>query len=176
MLVNLRKYKTLQYINKQGSFILLKMLPSNQIDFINFKNKLNKYNLQIKVAKTKEVKAFLQKIYNKNVYYTSFDLQFHGQLYIIKTIKSGDCLFNNYYTFYNNEIRSNAQAEKKMIVLAFFYKSFFYKIKTLDNLLKKTKLENPALPLISLIKTSLSFNLLKFVYYKFVFLLKNSVT
>jgi hypothetical protein len=174
MSVNLRKFKTLQYINKQGSFIVLQMLPSSQIDFISFKNKLNKNNLRIKVAKTKEVKAFLQKIYNQDVYHMSFELQFHGQMYIIRTIKSEDCLFHNYYMFYTNEIRGNAQAEKKMIVWAFFYKSFFYNIKTLDDLLKKTKLENPALPLISLVKTSLSFNLLKFVYYKLIFLLKNS--
>jgi len=88
MLINLRKYKTLKFLNQLNSFIILKMLPLSQTEFIKLKNVLGKYNIEIKIAKTKEFKAFLEKMYKQNIYTNQFNLQFHGQLYILRTKKS----------------------------------------------------------------------------------------
>ena len=138
MLISLRKYKTLKFLNELNSFILLKMLPLSQMEFIKLKNVLGKYNIQIKIAKTKEIKALLEKMYKKDIYTNQFNLQFHGQLYILKSLKLTDCLLNNFYNFHQlEETYSLNNKTKKFIVLSVFYKSFFYKITTLNSICKK---------------------------------------
>jgi hypothetical protein len=156
MLINLRKYKTLKFLNQLNSFIILKMLPLSQTEFIKLKNVLGKYNIEIKIAKTKEFKAFLEKMYKQNIYTNQFNLQFHGQLYILKTKKITDCLLNNYYKFNINEETYNLENKnKKFIVLSLFYKSFFYKITTLNSICKKREFIKTNSQIILLFKNNL---------------------
>jgi hypothetical protein len=174
MLINLRKYNTLKFLNKLHSFIILKMLPLNQFEFIKLKNIFQKYNIQIKVAKTKEVKALLQKMYQKNIYSNKFNLQFHGQLYILKTIQNNDCLLQNFYNFNKNEESYNIlNPNKKFIILSLFYKSFFYKITTLRSILKKITFIKLDSQIILVMKNSLcKLFFSKLVLIKFVLVLK----
>ena len=126
------------------NLIDLKMLPLSQTEFIKLKNVLGKYQIEIKIAKTKEFKAFLEKMYKQNIYTNQFNLQFHGQLYILKTKKITDCLLNNYYKFNKNEETYNLENKnKKFIVLSLFplpdanrFESNGDQAKALNNIIK----------------------------------------
>jgi ribosomal protein L10 len=173
MLVKLRKYKTLKFLNQSTSFIILKVLPLNQVGFIKLKNILQKYNIQIKVAKTKEVKALLEKIHLKEVYKNQFNLQLHGQVYILKSKNNNTCLLNNFYDFHKNEHEYNLWNNKKFIILSIFYKNFFYKITTLQKILKKQDFIKTDSEIIRVIKTPLAgLFIYKLFFFKLLILIK----